>query len=331
MRCRYRSRASSLCGRPRLCASSCDGRGASPRTRSAGRAIVGSRPAGLARVLSLSQRSCGGVRSPARRFRRQSLLAKALENNLMLAIREIELRMPDSGAREHAQQLQDQVGSNYAAYFAALDAFRPAGPVLRRSWRAAADEAGTGRATEAGGRAREGRVSEPDEGVLLHCAARAAAAVQGHQGTVDAILAAHPQDLSLKYRMLAFQPTYSGEAARDLIGQETGFGEVHLLIGQRAVMGGNLAGAFRELTRARELLPDSVVDFVRAGECHVLLRALCRRVSAVRSHPFEPRGCRTRTASQAWPRQVVELSEAPRRGHRAAHRGAAKRSEQQSW
>ncbi len=33
--------------------------------------------------------------------------AKALENNLMLAIREIELRMPDSGAREHAQQLQD--------------------------------------------------------------------------------------------------------------------------------------------------------------------------------------------------------------------------------
>ncbi len=83
---------------------------------------------------------------------------------------------------------------------------------------------------------------------------------------IDAILAAHPQDLSLKYRMLAFQPTYSGEAARDLIGQETGFGEVHLLIGQRAVMGGNLAGAFRELTRARELLPDSVsISFALAN------------------------------------------------------------------
>jgi tetratricopeptide (TPR) repeat protein len=76
--------------------------------------------------------------------------------------------------------------------------------------------------------------------------------------TVDGVLAAHPDDLSLKYRMLAFQPTYSAEAARALVGQETGFGEVHLLMGQRAFLNGNLAGAFRELTRARELLPDSV-------------------------------------------------------------------------
>ena len=75
---------------------------------------------------------------------------------------------------------------------------------------------------------------------------------------VDALVAAHPEHLSLKYRMLAFQPTYSGEAARELIGQETGFGEVHLLIGQRNLLNGNIAGAFRELTRARELLPDSV-------------------------------------------------------------------------
>src|SRR5688572_18887903 len=66
------------------------------------------------------------------------------------------------------------------------------------------------------------------------------------------------QDLSLQYRMLAFQPTYSAERARELIGQETGFGEVHLLTGQRASLNGNLAGAFRDLTRARQLLPDSV-------------------------------------------------------------------------
>ena len=57
--------------------------------------------------------------------------------------------------------------------------------------------------------------------------------------------------------MLTFQPTYSANTARELIGMETGFGEVHLLLGQRALMGGNLAGAFRELTRARQLLPDS--------------------------------------------------------------------------
>jgi tetratricopeptide (TPR) repeat protein len=77
------------------------------------------------------------------------------------------------------------------------------------------------------------------------------------KATVDAILALHPLDLSLKYRMLAFQPTYSSEAARALIGQETGFGEVHLLLGQRAFLNGDLSGAFRDLTRARQLLPDS--------------------------------------------------------------------------
>ena len=46
---------------------------------------------------------------------------KALENNLMLAAREIELRIPDSGALEAARQLQDHVGVNYVPYFAALD------------------------------------------------------------------------------------------------------------------------------------------------------------------------------------------------------------------
>jgi tetratricopeptide (TPR) repeat protein len=66
--------------------------------------------------------------------------------------------------------------------------------------------------------------------------------------------------------MLAFQPTFSAEAARDLIGQETGFGEVHLLLGQRAFLNGNLPSAFRDLTRARELLPDSVsVNFALAN------------------------------------------------------------------
>jgi tetratricopeptide (TPR) repeat protein len=74
---------------------------------------------------------------------------------------------------------------------------------------------------------------------------------------IGGILSSHPQDLSLKYQMLSYQPMYSGEAARELIGQETGFGEVHLLIGQRAFLSGNLPLAFRELTRARELLPDS--------------------------------------------------------------------------
>jgi tetratricopeptide (TPR) repeat protein len=75
----------------------------------------------------------------------------------------------------------------------------------------------------------------------------------------ESLLIAHPEDLSVKYRLLSFQPLFSEDGARNLIGMETGFGEMNFLVGQRAVMNGNLANAFRELTRAYQLLPDSVV------------------------------------------------------------------------
>ena len=55
-------------------------------------------------------------------------VTKALETNLMLAIREIDLRIPDSGAIEAARQLQDQSASDYSPYFAVLDTPRPADP-----------------------------------------------------------------------------------------------------------------------------------------------------------------------------------------------------------
>ena len=194
------------------------------------------------------------------------LLTKALENDLMLAIREIELRMPDSGAREHAQQLQDQVGSSYAAYFAALDAFRPAGPVYVVRGEPLLMKQERDERLKLVAELEQDASASPMKAYFFIALLVQLQQFKDIKAQIDAILAAHPQDLSLKYRMLAFQPTYSGEAARDLIGQETGFGEVHLLIGQRAVMGGNLAGAFRELTRARELLPDSVsISFALAN------------------------------------------------------------------
>ena len=87
--------------------------------------------------------------------------------------------------------------------------------------------------------------------------------------TVDGVLAAHPDDLSLKYRMLAFQPTYSAEAARDLIGQETGFGEVHLLIGPEAVPERQSPRRVsRAHARARAAARQRL-DSVRAGEHHI--------------------------------------------------------------
>lgn len=189
----------------------------------------------------------------------RTAVAKALENNLMLAIREIELRIPDSGAREAARQLQDEAASDYAPYFAALDTLRTAEPaILVRGQPFLSKKEAYDERLKALAELEKEAPASAMKAYFFIASAISLRDFKELKPTVDRVLATHPSDLSLKYRMLAFQPTYSGDAARDLIGQETGFAEVHLLIGQRAFLSGNLAGAFRELTRAGELLPDSV-------------------------------------------------------------------------
>jgi len=180
-----------------------------------------------------------------------AVAAKALENNLMIVLRERELRMPDSGALESAVQLQTQVAASYATYFAYVDAVNmesgpaKAGPYVREE-----------RLKIIGELEKEAHANALTAYVYLGLILQTLQ-YKDIQPQVEAVLAAHPADLSVKYRMLTFQPTFSDNTARELIGMETGFGEVHLLLGQRALMGGHLAGAFRELTRARQLLPDS--------------------------------------------------------------------------
>ena len=187
----------------------------------------------------------------------QAVATKALENNLMLALREVELRMPDSGAYEAARQLQDHVGSNYVPYFTVIEKLRPAEtPILVRGEpflikQEFAERVALVKELETSATA------SPMRAHFFLMLILQTLQFRDIKEQVDAVVAAHPQDLGLQYRMLAFQPTYSAERARDLIGKETGFGEVHLLIGQRAVLNGNLPVGYRELTRARELLPDS--------------------------------------------------------------------------
>jgi len=156
----------------------------------------------------------------------------------MIALREVELRIPDSGARDAAGQLQARVPSSYAAYFAVLDAgparSRDAVDLLEPEWPAS-----------------------PMKAYFYLSTALSTARVKELKPQVDGILNTYPHDLSLKYRMQAFLPTFSEDEARALIGQETGFGEVHFLIGQRAVLDARLEDAHRELSRARQLLPDS--------------------------------------------------------------------------
>jgi tetratricopeptide (TPR) repeat protein len=187
------------------------------------------------------------------------LARKALENNLMLVIREIELRLPDSGAREAAEQLQARLPASYAMYFDALD-------VLGSSREAPQYVRGNELFVPAERRAMLAKLVTELEKEWPASAMKAyfylatalnTSMVAELKAQLDAILSTHSTDLSLKYRTQAFLPLFSTEAARELIGQETGFGEVHFLIGQRAILNRDLGSAFRELTRAHELLPDS--------------------------------------------------------------------------
>jgi tetratricopeptide (TPR) repeat protein len=194
------------------------------------------------------------------------VIAGAIENNLMLAMREMELRMPDSGARAAAESLQARTSANYAAYFAVLDTLGPAvaghyvrgEPFLLKQEREvrlklAAELKADAQASAMKAYFYVALISEVEQ-------------FRDIKAEIDDLLAVHQNDLSLQYRVLAIQPAYSADAARTLIGRETGFGEVHLLIGQRSVLSGSIAAAHRELTHARELLPDSVtISLALAG------------------------------------------------------------------
>jgi tetratricopeptide (TPR) repeat protein len=187
-----------------------------------------------------------------------AVAARSLENNLMLALRERELRMPDSGALALARRLQQRITVSYQPYFTALDAVTNAGA---SSFSPANRERAELERQEQVKVLAELEAAAPTSAMKAYFYISLASQLRMFKDlkpSFDAVVAAQTSDLSIKYRMLAFPQTYNGEAARELIGMETGFGEVHLLIGQRGVMGGNLPTAFRELSRARELLPDSL-------------------------------------------------------------------------
>ena len=175
------------------------------------------------------------------------LAAKAFENYFMIALREIELRMPDSGARDAARALES-APSAYASYLSVLDTLSVA---PKKS--ALTHEA---RKQLAADLEKEWPAS-PMKAYFYIAAALNAGLAEILKPQLDGIVAAHPSDLSLRYLLQTFRPMFSRDASLALIGQEPGFGEVHLLLGTRAVLTGQMADAHRELTRAIQLLPDS--------------------------------------------------------------------------
>ena len=157
-------------------------------------------------------------------------------------------------------------------------------------------EAAARGAPEACRRAREGRARERDESVLFHRAGAVSCATsRSSSRTVDAVLAVHPDDLSLKYRMLAFQPTYSGRSGAR---SHRPGNRLRRSAPADGTAGGPERQSRRRLSRAHARARAAArqrLDHVRAGEHHIFVRAIRRCAGAVRQHPRESCGNRTRS------------------------------------
>jgi tetratricopeptide (TPR) repeat protein len=191
------------------------------------------------------------------------VIRRALENDLMMAIREIELRLPDSGARMEAEQLQEHATSSYDAYFDALDAI--ADPIVL---------GGTGieefRRKEAERRVLAGRLEREwpasAAGAYFYIATSLSARqLNDLQLQIPAILDSHPENLAVRYRVQAYPAMFAEDAARALIAAEPQFAEVHLLLAQRAANSAQLVAAHQELTEAYATLPDSLAVVLAFG------------------------------------------------------------------
>jgi tetratricopeptide (TPR) repeat protein len=187
------------------------------------------------------------------------LARRALENDLLIAIREIELRLPDSGARARARALAARntaTPGKYDACFQLLDSLDTPPDSGTATFSETRDR-------QAGRRALAAALETEWPSSAMAAYFYIAAAVGSGQLTelkpqVDAILATYAHNLSVRYRFQAYAPTFSEAAANELLAEEPRFAEIHFLLGQRAVFGAALVTAHRELTEASRGLPDSL-------------------------------------------------------------------------
>jgi tetratricopeptide (TPR) repeat protein len=174
----------------------------------------------------------------------------------MLAIREMELRLPDSGARDRADALRQQVPAAYDPYFSALD-FLSNSPNDRLS---------TVQDFQRVAAARQQLLTQfeslwPVTSVAAYyylALGRGSSYLREAKQDPQTIAAAHPTQIALQYAaLLSAQPLRPG-ATDEILAIEPRFAEIRLFRGLRAIGGGNPEVARRELIAARELLPASL-------------------------------------------------------------------------
>lgn len=184
-----------------------------------------------------------------------AVVRKTLENDLMIAVREVELRLPDSGARQRAQSLRARTATNDDVYFAAVEALGTPLVDGGRTW----DEIQRQRAERRDlvVRLEAGWPGSPMAAYFYIATAVSAGEVTQLRPQLSAIADTHSEDLSVRYRLQSFAPAFSEDASNELLRIEPRFAEVHFVLGQRAIQIAALVTAHRELTLAHEALPES--------------------------------------------------------------------------
>jgi tetratricopeptide (TPR) repeat protein len=197
---------------------------------------------------------------------------KAHDSFMMLALRERELGVPDSGAGVRAHQ----VGG----------AATPASHELCRSLLSVLASPSTeGRVLPDGrddprddynGLAQRLQAAWPRSPVYaygyiaLDCSLTLPVELRPR---TDDLFAAYPDSLALKYRHLLCQTPFPEEAARELMRSEPRFSELYLATAQHALAERRLVSAHGDLTRAFEAIPESrAIGLTLAGVALGLVR-----------------------------------------------------------
>jgi tetratricopeptide (TPR) repeat protein len=194
----------------------------------------------------------------------------ALENELMTAMREDELRLPDSGAKARAQELTVRLlsdpaydATNYDLYSSIIA--RPADVPMTLALMRQRDE-------ERKALVDKLEAAWPTSPIAAYVYIPTAAAIgrgEVFKLKAAAIRTAYPHNLGVRYRLQTDPFTYEDAEALAVIAEEPRFAEMRFLRGQRFVGGTDLVTGHHEYSLAYETLPDSLAIAVSFGGLEV--------------------------------------------------------------
>jgi tetratricopeptide (TPR) repeat protein len=190
----------------------------------------------------------------------------ALENELMIALREIDLRLPDSGAKDRARAIAVRLeadptydAATDALYFSMLD--QPAPVPMTLATMRQRDE-------ERKALADKLEAAWPSSALAAYVYIPTAALIgrgAAFKQQAAAIFNAYPHNLAVRYRLQTDPFTYDDAEALAVIAEEPRFAEMRFLRGQRAVARTDLVTGHREYSSAYETLPESLSIAVSYG------------------------------------------------------------------